>query len=165
MRWHSPFLLNVRPTTKVRNLERGRDCAALPVSGSKVTNAPRLNRNPRGPPLTLGNMRGQGVRLAGLLRSTAPAAITPLSARTTTPTEIEVPSFALRMKYGKCGAGRVDVRPNWKEEARQVALTQKLAAPDNNLRRRGATGHSDVRLQNVRSVTQSPLTTRAIMTQ
>jgi hypothetical protein len=29
--------------------------------------------------------------------------------------EIEVPSFALRMKCSKCGGKRVDVRPNWKE--------------------------------------------------
>jgi hypothetical protein len=32
------------------------------------------------------------------------------------PAETPVPWFRLRVKYGKCGGKRVDVRPNWNEK-------------------------------------------------
>jgi len=33
------------------------------------------------------------------------------------PGDTEIPSFLRRAKCGKCGGKRVDVRPNWKEQA------------------------------------------------
>ena len=42
--------------------------------------------------------------------------------------DVEVPSFAAKAVYAKCGArGRhIDVRPNWKEQAPQQSLTGKV---------------------------------------
>jgi hypothetical protein len=64
-----------------------------------------------GPPMTLGNMRQQGVRnlvaycLSDSCRHTALIDVSGY------PDVIEVPEFG---KRAKCG-NRVDVRPNWKE--------------------------------------------------
>jgi len=72
------------------------------------------NSYPSGPPMTLGNMRQQGVRnlIAYCLNDASrhPAVID-VSAY---PDEIEIPSW--RAKCGKGGGRRVDVRPNWKEK-------------------------------------------------
>jgi hypothetical protein len=68
--------------------------------------------------MTLGNMREQGVMhrsahcLNHMCRHTA------LIDVSTYPAGIEIPALARRMKCGKCGGKRVDVRPNWKEAGR-----------------------------------------------
>jgi hypothetical protein len=65
--------------------------------------------------MTLGNMREQGVRgLAVYCLNHACRHHAVMSAYEY-PDEIEIPSFGLRMKCGKCGGRRIDVRPNWKE--------------------------------------------------
>jgi hypothetical protein len=42
--------------------------------------------------------------------------------------DVEVPSFAAKAVYAKCGArGRhIDFRPNWKEQAPPQSLTSKV---------------------------------------
>jgi hypothetical protein len=71
-------------------------------------------RHPPGPPMTLGNMRRQGVRtLIGYCLNDAcrhQAVIDVLNY----PDDVEIPSW--RAKCSKCGGRRVDVRPNWKEQ-------------------------------------------------
>jgi hypothetical protein len=68
------------------------------------------------PPMTLGNMREQDVRgLAVQCLNHACRHQTIISADDYAG-DIEVPSFALRMKCSKCGGKRVDVRPNWSEQ-------------------------------------------------
>ena len=77
-------------------------------------------RHPPGPPMTLGNMRRQGVRgLAVYCLNHACRHRTVINVDEYAD-EIEVPSFGLRMKCSKCGGRRVDVRPNWKERDDQV---------------------------------------------
>ena len=68
-------------------------------------------RSPAGDPMTLGNMRANGVRsLAGHLPS-VPAAITTRLRATAT---ANGPSAAST----KCGTIGADVRPDWRERAR-----------------------------------------------
>jgi hypothetical protein len=77
---------------------------------------PPKQSNPPGPPMTIGNMREQGVRgLAVYCLNSSCRHETVVNADEY-PAEIEVPSFALRLKCSKCGGQRVDVRPNWKEK-------------------------------------------------
>jgi hypothetical protein len=68
--------------------------------------------------MTLGNMRQLGVQrlLASCLNDACRH--TALIDVSSYPADTEVPSFRLGVKYGKCGGRRVDVRPNWKEQAR-----------------------------------------------
>ena len=84
-------------------------------------------KQPHGPPMTLGNMRHLGInrlvahclnpacRHEGLVDVASYA------------DDVEVPSFAQKVVYAKCGArGRhIDVRPNWKEQIAQPSLTGK----------------------------------------
>ena len=72
-------------------------------------------RHEPGPPMTLSNMRKQGV--CGLSVTCLNHACRHHSVVNVDdwPHEVEVPSFGLRMKCSKCGGKRVDVRPNWKE--------------------------------------------------
>ena len=42
------------------------------------------------------------------------------------PGDTEVASLQRRAACGKCGGKRVDVRPNWKEQAPQESLTGKV---------------------------------------
>ena len=75
--------------------------------------------------MTLGNMRALGVqRLQAFCLSDA-CRHTALIDVSSNPAETEVPSFQRRAKCGKCGRKRIDVRPNWKEEAPQPSLTGK----------------------------------------
>jgi hypothetical protein len=73
-------------------------------------------KQPPGLPMTLGNMREQGVHhliascLNHMCRHTALIEVSGY------PDVIEVQSFGKRAKCGKCGGNRVDVRPNWKEQ-------------------------------------------------
>jgi hypothetical protein len=70
-----------------------------------------------GPPMTLGNMREQGVRsLAVYCLNHACLHQTVINVDDC-PAEIEVPSFGRCMKCSKCGGRRVDVRPNRKERS------------------------------------------------
>ena len=83
-----------------------------------------------GPPMTLGNMRRQGVHhLIAYCPNDTCRHHTAISVDHYADA-IEVPSFGLRMKYSKCGGKRVDVRPNWKEKAghaRQLGSATRLA--------------------------------------
>ena len=66
--------------------------------------------------MTLGNMRELGVHhLIAFCHNDAcrHQAIIDVSKY---PDGVEVPWFAGRIKCGKCGGKRVDVRPNWKEK-------------------------------------------------
>jgi hypothetical protein len=44
------------------------------------------------------------------------------------PAETEVPSFGRRVVCAKCGSrgNKIDVRPNWKEQAPQPSVTGKV---------------------------------------
>ena len=76
------------------------------------------SKHPRSPPMTLGNMRQNGVRrliaycLNDACRHTALIDVSGY------PDAVEVPSFQRRVKCGKCGSRRrwIDVRSNWKEQ-------------------------------------------------
>ncbi|MBV8459059.1 MAG: hypothetical protein JO122_20890 [Acetobacteraceae bacterium] len=68
-----------------------------------------------GPPMTLGNMREQGVQHLVVSCLNYLCGHTALIDVSTYPAGIEIPALAQRMKCGKCGGKRVDVRPNWKE--------------------------------------------------
>jgi hypothetical protein len=71
---------------------------------------------PPDPPMTLGNMRENGVRrliaycLNDACRHTALIDVSGY------PDAVEVPEFGKRAKCQKCGGKRVNVRPNWKEK-------------------------------------------------
>ena len=76
--------------------------------------------------MTLGNMREQGVRgLAVYCLNHSCRHHTVINVDSY-PHEIEVPSFALRMKCSKCGGRRVDVRPNWKGASRRLARKVRM---------------------------------------
>lgn len=82
-------------------------------------------KQPRGPPMTLGNMREMGVQrlLVSCLNSACRHdALLDVSSY---PAETEIPTFRPRMKCGKCGGRNVDVRPNWKEQPPSPSLTGK----------------------------------------
>jgi hypothetical protein len=88
--------------------------------------APR-QRQPHAPPMTLGNMRELGVPgLAVHCLNQARRNQAVISADDYAD-DIEIPSFRLRMKCGKCGGRNVDVRPNWKEQPRRVSTGQPFA--------------------------------------
>jgi hypothetical protein len=76
-------------------------------------------QRPPGPPMTLSNMRKNGVRhLIGFCHNDAcrHSALIDVS---DCPNDVEVRWFQHRAKCAKCGrSGRwVDVRPNWKEKS------------------------------------------------
>jgi hypothetical protein len=72
-------------------------------------------KHPPSLPMTLGNMRAQGVhRLIAFCRNDACRHQTVIDV-STYPAETPVPWFRSKVKCGKCGGKRVDVRPNWKE--------------------------------------------------
>jgi hypothetical protein len=77
---------------------------------------------PTGPPLTLGDMRELGVQnlIASCLNDACRHQLIDVSSY---PADTDLPSFRRRMKCGKCGGKRVDVRPNWKEQPPQQSLT------------------------------------------
>ena len=74
-------------------------------------------KHPPGPPMTLGNMRRNGVQhlIAYCLNDTCRH--TALIDVSKYPDDVEVPWFQSKVKCGKCRRrGRwVDVRPNWSE--------------------------------------------------
>jgi hypothetical protein len=91
----------------------------------QITDAPQ--RYPRGPPMTLGNMRQLGVQrlIASCLNpSCRHSALIGVSKF---PVDTGVPSFASKVVCAKCGArGRqIDVRPNWKEKSTRENMTGK----------------------------------------
>ncbi len=74
-----------------------------------------MKKHEPGPPMTLGNMREQGVRgLAVYCLNHSCRHHTVINVDDH-PHEVEVPSFGARLKCSKCGGRRVDVRPNWKK--------------------------------------------------
>ena len=75
-------------------------------------------RHPPGMPMTLKNMREQGVQnlIASCLNDACRhQALFDVSSY---PAETEVPWFRTKVKCGKCGGrgNKIDVRPNWKEQ-------------------------------------------------
>jgi hypothetical protein len=81
------------------------------------------SKHPPDPPMDLANMRRQGVQnlIAFCLNDACRhQALIDVSSY---PAETEVPWFLTRVKCGKCGGKRIDVRPNWKE---QPVLPAKL---------------------------------------
>jgi hypothetical protein len=84
-------------------------------------------KRPPGPSMTLGNMRELGVqRLIASCLSDA-CRHTALIDVSSYPAETEVPSFRPRVVCAKCGSrgNKIDVRPNWKEQAPGESLTGK----------------------------------------
>jgi hypothetical protein len=80
-------------------------------------------KQPHGPPMTLGNMRELGVRgLAVACLNHACRHETVISVDDYAD-DIEVSSFRPRMQCSKCGGRNVDVRPNWKEQPMGESLT------------------------------------------
>ena len=77
-------------------------------------------KHPSGPPMTLGNMREQGVRGLAVYCLNHTCRHHAVMSADEYPADLEVPSFALRLKCSKCGSRRIDVRPNWRE--RDVAV-------------------------------------------
>ena len=82
-------------------------------------------KQPPGPPMTLGNMRHLGVQrlVASCLNDACRhVALVDVSAY---PAEMEMPSFRPRVVCAKCGGrgNKIDVRPNWKEQSTQLSPT------------------------------------------
>ena len=74
------------------------------------------SKHPPGPPMTLKNMREQGVRGLAVYCLNHACLHRAVISADDYPDDIEVPSFARRLKCSKCGGRRVDVRPNWLEK-------------------------------------------------
>ena len=75
----------------------------------------------RGPPMTLANMRAQGVRsLAVTCELCRRAAVLSADAW---PDDAPVPAFGPRMVCTGCGIVGADVRPNWRERPQSESLT------------------------------------------
>jgi hypothetical protein len=74
---------------------------------------PKQQHEP-GPPMTLANMRQQGVRGIAVYCLNHSCRHHTVINVDSYPHEVEVPSFGSRLKCSKCGGRRVDVRPNWK---------------------------------------------------
>ena len=84
-------------------------------------------KQPPGPPITLGNMRQLGVqRLVATCLKDA-CRHQGLIDVSKYPDDTKIPSFASKVVCAKCGArGRhIDVRPNWKEQPPSESLTGK----------------------------------------
>jgi hypothetical protein len=64
-------------------------------------------------PITLGNMRANGVRLLAVSRLTEHHETVINAAEC--PGQMRVPSFGPQMVCTKCGTIGADVRPNWRE--------------------------------------------------
>jgi hypothetical protein len=77
--------------------------------------------------MTLGNMRDLGVErlITSCLNPTCRH--TALIEVWSYPADTEIPYFRSRVVCAKCGSRRdkIDVRPNWKEQAPQASLTGK----------------------------------------
>jgi hypothetical protein len=80
-------------------------------------------KQPRGPPMDLGNMRKMGVQRLIAFCLNPICRHEGLINVSQYPDDVKVPSFAKKVICMKCGArGRhIDVRPNWKEVRRAVA--------------------------------------------
>ena len=75
----------------------------------------------RGPPMTLGNMRANGVR--SLTVSCLICHHRAVLAVDTWPDHVPVPSFGPRMVCTSCGIIGADARPNWSERPVRPSLT------------------------------------------
>jgi hypothetical protein len=94
----------------------GRSLDTNPQSFVKVSLAVPTSRH-TGPPMTLGNMRANGVRR--LLVSCGECHHTAVIDVDGYGDEIPVPTFGPRMLCTYCGAIGCDARPNWTDRGRQ----------------------------------------------
>jgi hypothetical protein len=90
--------------------------AAFAESGHGiVTGMSTRPRSPAGDPMTLGNMRANGVRSLAvschLCHHQAVLSADPWS------DDVPVPSFGPRMVSTRCGIVCADARPNWREQS------------------------------------------------
>ena len=91
-------------------------------SGQMSANVGRMPRNRyTGPPMTLRNMRAQGVRSLSISCFLCHRG-TVLSVDRW-PDDVPVPSFGPRMVCTGCGIIGADARPNWQERRSREALT------------------------------------------
>jgi hypothetical protein len=84
-------------------------------------------KHPPGDPMTLGNMRHRGVQRVVAYCLNPSCRHEGLIDVSKYPEDTEVPWFAQKVVFAKCGArGRhIDVRPNWKEQPPKPSLTGK----------------------------------------
>jgi len=74
-------------------------------------------RSQPGPPMTLGNMRANGVRSLDVCHHRA------ILSADLWPDHVPVPSFGSRMVCTRCGTIGADARPNWQEQPQRESLT------------------------------------------
>jgi hypothetical protein len=85
-------------------------------------------KHPPGQPMTLANMRAQGVHhlIAFCLNDACRhQALIDVSSY---PSDTPVPWFRSKVKCGKCGGRKVDVGPNWKERRECPRLARAAAS-------------------------------------
>jgi hypothetical protein len=85
---------------------------------------PKAKRRPeryRGPPMTLANMRAQGVRSLSVSCWLCHHGAVLIADRW--PNYLPLPSFGPRMVCTGCGIVGADVRPNWQEREGRESLT------------------------------------------
>jgi hypothetical protein len=75
----------------------------------------------KGPPMTLANMRAQGVRSLSVSCWLCHHGAVLIADRW--PNEVPLPSFGPRMVCSSCGIVGADVRPNWAERSTRGSLT------------------------------------------
>ncbi len=77
-------------------------------------------KQPHGPPMDLANMRPQGVHHLIAYCHNDPCRHQAVIDVSSYAGDTPVPWFRTKMKCGKCGGRRVDVRPNWKERSEAI---------------------------------------------
>jgi len=96
-----------------------------PIAASRSTMPQSLSS---GPPMTLGNMRENGMRTLAvwcLGRCCNHFHILDVSAY---PDDVPVPSFGPRLRCDQCGHLGADARPNWNEMHKQDPITRSSSA-------------------------------------
>jgi hypothetical protein len=93
--------------------------AAFAGSGHGILSGMSTRRSQAGPPMTLGNMRANGVRSLAVSRHLCHHQAV-LSADPW-PDDVPVPTFGPRMVCDRCGIIGADARPNWREQPAQLS--------------------------------------------